>query len=217
MRTILAVLSLILLGGAAPLKAASLETYLPLREGLTLEFRQKFLAPGEQKPRAEARAIRKNLAPTELRGQKVHPQVYIFYPPDPGQSQETTSFIASDDQGFYVLARKTSKDRELQFLPEKFYILKLPLMKGTSWKQRAEGNILHQVIQETGVQVTVPAGTFTDCLLVKRSVFASEGDQTPTSELWLWYAPHVGNVKVLTKVTDPKGELLQELVSFTPK
>lgn len=216
MKTSLTAFGLILLVvGASPLTAASLEAYLPLTEGLTWEFRQQFSTLEAPTPQAEARAVKKNLATTQFQGQKVHSQVFTFYPPGQGEKQETTSFIAADAQGYYVLARKTKNDSEVKPLPEKFYILKLPLEKGTSWKQKAEGAMLEQVIQETQAQVTVPAGTFRDCLLIKRLVFTSESDKTPAAEMLLWFAPGVGNVKVVTRLPGQKGELIQELVRFS--
>lgn len=216
MRILTAIGSLaLLLAGATPLKAASLETYLPLKEGLTWEFRHQFVATGDHTPQAEARAVKKNLAPTEVQGLKVYPQIFTYHPPGQGEKQETTSYIAADTQGYYVLARKTQKDREPRILPEKFYILKQPLQKGAVWVQKAEGAILHHLLQETQARVTVPAGTFTDCLLIKRLVFESEKDQTPTSEMYFWFAPGVGNVKVVTKLPGQKRELIQELVRFS--
>lgn len=216
MRILLALGSLLLLlPGALPLKAASLESYLPLKEGLVWEFRHQFGTQGDPAPRAEARAVKKNLPPTEIQGLKVYPQVYTFHPPGEGEKQETTSYIAADAHGYYVWARKTGHDSGPRLLSEKFYILKQPLQKGASWVQKDQGLTLHQVVQETKAQVTVPAGTFTDCLLIKRSVFESEKDQTPTSEIYFWFAPQVGNVKVVTKLPGQKQELTQELVKFT--
>jgi len=194
--------------------AASPESYLPLQEGLTWEFRQTFFDLKTKEKTGEAKAIKKNLAPVELKGTKVSPQVFLFYQPANVLKQETKSFLDKDQDGFYVVARQSTNDKEPVIDKEKFYVLKFPLTKGATWKQYAEGLIMHNTIESTEATVQVPAGTFKNCLLIKKMYFQKNDPTKAIQESLLWFAPDVGNVKVVVKNTPNNREIVQELVSF---
>lgn len=207
--TIVFVLSLSLSGFGA-----SQECYLPLKEGQIWEFQHTFLDLKTQKQVGVAKSIKENLAPMELQGIKVTPQVYSFYQPANTLKQKTKSFIVHGASGFYVVARQSLNEPKPRFLSEKFYILKFPLAKGASWEQPVHGLIIHNTIEDTAATVQVPAGTFKNCLLVKKVYFHQKDPKNAIQESLLWFAPEVGNVKVLTKNTPENKQIIQELVSF---
>jgi hypothetical protein len=190
------------------------ESYLPLQEGLTWEFQQTILDLKTQKQVAAAKSIKENLAPTELQGVKVIPQVFSFYQPANQLKQKTKSFIVQDASGFHVVARQSLNEPKPSFIPEKFYILKFPLTKGASWEQPVKGLIIKNTIEGRNETVQVPAGTFRHCLLVKKLYFHKKDPKSPVQEGLFWFAPEVGNVKVVIKNSPENKEIIQELVSF---
>ena len=193
---------------------ASPESYLPLKEGMTWEYQNKFIDLKTKDQVGSGKAVKKNLAPMELQGTRAVPQVFSFYQPDDVLKQESRSFIVKDAAGFYVFARQSASDKEPKIIGEKYYILKFPLTKGATWKQEAEGLILQDTIESSDATIQVPAGTFTNCLMVKKLFFNPKSPKTPLQEALFWFAPEVGNVKVVIKNLQENKELVQELVSF---
>ena len=193
---------------------ASPDSYFPMKDGMRWEYQFKVVDLKSQKQLGTGKAIKKNLAPTELKGTKVVPQVYSFYEPASVLKQETTSYVAKDGAGFYVVARKGTSDKEPKIIPTKYYVLKFPLTKGASWKQEVEGFILQDTVEATDASVQVPAGTFNNCLKVKKLYFTPKNPATPVKETDFWFAPDVGNVKVVIKHPQENKEIVQELVSI---
>jgi hypothetical protein len=203
----------LVLGICAFVLAASPDSYFPLKDDMRWEYQYKVLDLKSQNQIETGKAIKKNLAPMQMKGINVVPQAYFFYEPANVLKQETTSFIAKDAAGFYVLARKGSKDKEPKILPEKYYVLKFPLTKGASWKQEVEGFILQDTVESTDASIQVPAGTF-NCVKVKKLYFTKQNPTTPVKETVFWFAPDVGNVKIIIKHPAENKEILQELVSL---
>jgi hypothetical protein len=206
--------SLLIVGLSSWVYGASPETYSPLKEGMVWEFQHKFLDLKTNEQIGVAKSTKENLAPVELKGNKVIPQIFSFYQPATVLKQKTKSFIAKDSSGYYVFASESLEDKEPKILAEKFYILKFPLTKGASWKQQAEGLLLHNTIESTDATVQVPAGTFINCLLVKKLYFSQKDPDNAVQEALFWFAPDVGNVKVVIKNPPQHKEIVQELVSF---
>jgi hypothetical protein len=71
--------------------------------------------------------------------------------------------------------------------------LKAPVESGSQWDRRPGYD---SVIQGKDLTVTVPAGTFTNCVLVRTSCLL---DPANGVELGEWYAPDVGVVKATYK------------------
>jgi hypothetical protein len=193
---------------------ASPDSYFPMKDGMRWEYQFKVLDLKSQNSIGTGKSIKKNLAPVELKGSNVVPQVYSFYEPANVLKQETTSYVAKDAGGFSVLARKGSSDKEPKILPEKYYVLKFPLTKGASWKQEVEGFLLQDTVEATDASVQVPAGTYSNCLMIKKLYFNPKNPSTPVKETDFWFAPDVGNVKVAIKNPQENKEIVQELVSF---
>jgi hypothetical protein len=204
-----------ILGIAGWVWGASPESYFPLQEGLVWKFQHTLLDLKTKKQIGAANSVKENLAPLELQGVKVVPQIYSFYQPPDTLKQKIKSFIGRDASGFYVVARQFLNEPKPTFLPEKFYILKFPLTKGAAWKQRAPGLLIHNTVEDTAATVQVPAGTFRNCLVVKKVYYHEKGPQHAVQEGLFWFAPGVGNVKVVRKNTPENKEIIQELVSFT--
>lgn len=190
------------------------DSYLPLTEGMSWEFQHKFLDLKTKAQVGEAKSIKENLAPVELNGIGVIPQVFSFYQPTAILKHKTTSFIFRDSSGFHVVAKQSLNEQKPEPITEKFYILKFPLIKGASWTQHAEGLIISNTIESSDASVVVPAGTFKDCLLVKKLYFNKNDPKRAIQEGLFWFAPNVGNVKIVIKNPPENKEIVQELVSF---
>lgn len=204
----------LILGLSGWVWGASPESYFPLQEGLVWEIQHTLLDLKTGKQIGTAKSRKENLAPTELKGLKVVPQVFSFYEPADTLKQKLKYFVVRDAGGFYVVARQSLNQPEPTFLPEKFYILKFPLTKGAAWKQSARGLIIHNTVEDTAATVQVPAGTFENCLLIKKVYFHEKDPKNAVQEGHFWFAPQMGNVKVVRKNTPENKEIIQELVSF---
>lgn len=194
--------------------SASPPNYLPLQEGLTWEYQYKIFELKDKKLTGEAKAIKKNLPPMDMEGTKVVPQTFSYTQAEKGAKQESSSFIAQDKDGFYVFGRQDGPDKQPIIYTEKFYILKSPLTKGTSWKQDLEGLVIQNTIEGTDATVQVPAGAFNGCLLLKKQYFQKTDPKKAVQESLLWFAPDVGTIKAVMKNPQQNEEILQELVSF---
>lgn len=202
------------IGLCSSVLGASPDSYFPLKDGMRWEYQYKVLDLKSQNPIGTGKAVKKNLAPMQFQGNNVVPQVFSFYEPANVLKQENTSYVAKDTAGFYVLARKTTNDKEPKMLPGKYYVLEFPLNKGASWKQEVEGFIIQDTVESADASVQVPAGTFSNCLMIKKLHFNPKNPSTPVKETDFWFAPDVGNVKVVIKHPAENKEIVQELVSI---
>jgi len=215
MKKVLASFSIFfVIGLCSVVLGASPDSYFPLKAGMGWEYQYKVLDLTSKNQIGTGKALKKNLGAVELQGTKVVPQVFSFYEPATVLKQVTTSYVAKDAAGFYVLARKATNDKEPKILSNKYYVLKFPLTKGASWKQHVEGFILQDTVEATDASVQVPAGTFHNCLMVKKLYFNPKSPNAPVKETVFWFAPGVGNVKVVIKHPQEKKEIVQELVSL---
>ncbi len=213
MKKIIFLVFLFILGMSVWVWGASPDSYFPLKDGLAWEYQYKIMDTTTKSQVGTGKALKKNLAPMDINGTNVVPQIFSFYEPANVLKQESTSYVAKDAAGFFVLARKATNDKEPKILPEKYYVLKVPFTQGTAWKQEVEGLILQDTIESSNASVQVPAGTFTNCLMVKKLYFSPKNPNTPVKETDFWFAPDVGNVKVVIKLPQEKKEIVQELVS----
>lgn len=201
-----------ILGFGLTARGVDPESYYPLKEGMAWEFQHKYFDLKAHKEIGAGKSIKKNLAPVQFQGIKVTPQVFSFYQPENVLKQEATSFIFKDATGFQVVARQTSKDKKPTF-QEKYLVLKFPLAKGTSWQQKGGDFLVQDTIESVNAEVQTPAGKFSNCLLVKKLFFDPKDLKTAQQEVQLWFAPEVGNVKVLTRHPQRNVEIVQELLS----
>jgi hypothetical protein len=213
-RAVVLLVILCIAGLSTPVRGASPEAYLPLQEGLVWEFQHKFFDLQTKDQVGSAKSIKKNLAPTTINGTRVYPQEYLFYQPEGTLKQKTIAFIAPDPQGYYVFARQSEKENKPKIVGKTFFVLKLPIQKGTSWQQEEGGLTIQNTIESIDETVQVSAGKFTNCLLMKKVYFHKQDSKKPVQEALFWFAPEVGNVKILMQNFQLKKEMHQELISF---
>jgi len=89
------------------------------------------------------------------------------------------------------------------------YILKFPLDIETSWHNKHPNGMELSQIESISDTVTVPAGTFIQCILVRTVVKTSSGAQQ--SEKATWFAPGVGPIK---EVSQGQVNYVMQLKSF---
>jgi hypothetical protein len=190
------------------------ESYYPLKEGMTWQYQSSL-----------GILTVKNLAPRELAGKKVTPQ----------QVGGDLMFIVDDNTGIYDLAKQSPGDPapELASAPYYQYVQK-PVAVGTKWEDRSETTLFPKtvsVLRRCTIDmiddvVTVPAGTFKNCVRVRCAGSAlvpveSRGVAEVSVETYSWYAPGVGRVRWTTRETSNNarfgrgGEFSVDLASFS--
>ncbi|MCS6926032.1 MAG: hypothetical protein NZ578_09040 [Candidatus Binatia bacterium] len=113
-----------------------------------------------------------------------HGQVFVVRIQQPFVTTEgITEQLVSTPEGIGQVAGESAAQGLLRSAPQ--FFLKAPLQVGTSWRNR-DGRY---AITLAGESVTVPAGTFTDCLEVTR--WSAGGTATVVT----LYAPGVGMVQ----------------------
>lgn len=125
------------------------------------------------------------------------------------QNNSSFYFIVEDDSSVYYKGEQQSDDVEPKIYPSRNYLLKFPLKVGNNWTSVSKTLLtkstvlLTEVIEKTDEVITVPAGTFKDCIRIKSTGKASAkepwfGGRTAINvEIYSWYAPNVGLVKVI--------------------
>lgn len=190
--------------------------YYPLREGLSLVYQ----IDKSEKQRVE------NFRAREMNKLSVVPQKI-----------ETTKgtafrFVAVDKSGIYCYAYQAPAATEPEILAQPEYILMNPLKPGKSWEAETSIMLLLERISYTMTYlveskketVTVPAGTFENCLLIKGSRLVQR-DMGALGVIKInisedsWYAPGIGLIKSVRKesgnhVLAGSSEKLIQLLSY---
>lgn len=181
-----------------------IETYYPLKEGMTWEYRNTF---GSHAINGAEKTIITNLASQELKGGKVTPQKVEIG----GQSR--LSFLSEDANGLYESTEQQSGFVGQEKKSSPFYIIKYPIKVGTVWERITKSSLsnvpvkLKYTIERIDEPVTVPAGTFKGCVKIKGvgaadtnlNIFSGAILVTINVEHYSWYAPKVGLVKSIIK------------------
>jgi hypothetical protein len=150
--------------------------------------------------------------------------------PGPDEPQ-TVRMVSRDDRGFYV------DDRGGRLAPRSDglfdgtrFLLKEPLTAGATWiavtpgpRPGVPGPTENYRIVATGLEVTVPAGTFANCVEVEATTATRDPNSGKAATLvmsWVW-APKTGMIRLQQSVrfADNSPSLptaTMELVSFTP-
>ncbi len=203
------------------------EQYYPLNEGTKWEYQtfQKDLGGGVTE---RFNWSRKALAPRTLLDKKVIPLQY---------ENGALEFIIEDAVGIGIYARQDITDTKPKFFQPTDYFLKYPLKRGLMRQVKGTTKFLKQPIRvdktitvETLIDiVTVPAGTFENCIRIKSSGKTTVNFEDPFRikanvevEAFDWYAPNVGWIKgILTEQTDnlqlgwPGQQMIHQLIKFT--
>jgi hypothetical protein len=135
-----------------------------------------------------AKFIITRLPKQELK-QKITTPLKMDFEPEHGVSNSNIVYVVSESGGIYHFAIQSAKDTEPKiYFP--IYYLKEPIQVGTEWKSGHTTGIIESVDDE----VTVPAGTFKNCVRVKTTF--------PNQEKIEWFAPGVGSIKFIYKYPD---------------
>jgi len=142
-----------------------LARYFPLKPGMawTFRFTGSTGATGE--------LTTTNQAPRQIFGFKSVPQQ------NSGGDKTYTEFYADDGTGIRHVAIDESEGLQSR-LNDHSYVLKMPISAGTSWREidrTFDGTVYDATtrIESVNDNVSVPAGTFSGCLRIRSTGFAS--------------------------------------------
>lgn len=165
------------------------ESYYPLKEGMRWEYLIISNTSDTKKLNIT------NLAPREVQGKKVTPRKW-----DLG-GQVFIEFMEKDDSGIYRYAEQVGDKGTPTLVTPKECHLRFPVSEGNNWNMSTKmGNSTLNVtftIESVSENVTVPAGTYKDCLKIKQ---AGGNDAGASVMGYEWYAPKVGIVKSLVTI-----------------
>jgi hypothetical protein len=169
----------------------SKESYIPLNEGWSWDYAIISLIDGNHKIYTAT-----NLKSIHLQGRKVTPKKT-----DMGGGDIALWFYGENKDGIFIIGRQLSQDiKPKLYEGGEDYLLKFPIHQGATW----ESHGMKTTIESIGEQITVPAGTFINCIKTKKV--------SVDGEVVRWYAPGVGLVKQVLKL---KGkDNIVKLVSF---
>jgi hypothetical protein len=139
--------------------------YYPLDEDLKWNYNMV----SSSKRSVTLKVVLENMEARKLNNQLVVPQKAIF------ENSATYTFIKTDETGIFTIARQDVNDSEPRVYDIPRYIIKNPLIVGTTWKtkrsslfasSKADVEITEKIaaVDET---VTTQAGTFENCLKIE--------------------------------------------------
>jgi hypothetical protein len=204
-------MAVLLLCGRASAADAD-ELYYPLKAGRRWEYKVT-------SDRSDTKTlVITNQAPKEVNERTVIPRKW--------EMGKTVFFqlMGKDEGGVYRFAEQGGEKAPPIPITPKEYELKYPVTEGTTWDLTAKvGDVkvpVNLTIESVTDTVTVPAGTFKNCVKVKT---AGEEKGRASVTAYEWYAPQVGVVKsmVILKRKDQSGAMTSEsrtylLQSFKP-
>jgi hypothetical protein len=146
------------------------ELYFPLSEGMVWEYQYIMKNVVREGHTHSNNVIRKALAPRKLNDKEVFPL----------QDQKgNLLFVLADDVGVCYYAQQSIRDTEPKIFQPTEYFLKYPLKEGATEETRKKTILLNphvdvdvdvtMTIETLTDTVTVPAGTFENCLRIKYS------------------------------------------------
>ncbi len=204
--------------------SSSVVSYYPLKEGVTYVYQLSMKKSGVG---SSFKIVVKNLPARQLNGKKVVPQQVNM------EENITLTFIVNDKTGIYEYARQGQgkTDPKVHTVPE--YYLKKPLKPGTGWRIESKTSLLkvqdnisleYKILSLSEV-ITVPAGTFNNCIRIKASgnktkyAFNLNRQVQIKAERHIWYAPGVGIVKLIYRQDSGalqfgSGSVEMQLISY---
>jgi len=204
-------IGLLFLGGLFPGQGSEAKKYYPENPDMTWEYKIT-------SDKAKARKLKiTNLAQWTFLDKNVTPRKW--------ESEGATNytFAAEDKSGVYQVAAQKPGESEPKQIQPPIYYLKTPIRAETTWDivQNLGQVDMKLTLTITGLQekVTVPAGTFQECLRLKesgKSLKALADGATATMESENWYAPHVGWVKGVTTINKKMGDkvVFSEVITY---
>ena len=205
--------------------------YLPkCKEGTVKSFKIiKKNAFGSEDSSVSAKA----LAPRKIAGKKVYPWVF-----DSG----TVQYTHENKIGACEFATQSPSDAEPKISENPRYFFKYPIKPGTTWQHEMKTFLLEKkidvnckiTIESIEDTVTLPAGTFVNCLkikyygkrIIKKNNPYIENVFVPNEGFWVsidaysWYAPKIGWIKSIIKqdtdhsLVGPSAEMIYMLTEY---
>ena len=202
----------------------SRQSYFSITEGMQREYRQIIINSGVQ---TTGKVTTKTLKERNLNGINVIPIDYKL------ESGGWISFIAFNNEGGYFYANQTMMQESPVIIKEPRYFIKYPIAKGTKWIINSSTTRLKQgvpiqmnyEIESLEDTVTVPAGTFNNCMKI-RAIGSAKKDiggsriADVKKEHVIWYASGIGFIKEMVNessnnnILGPEGKMFVELESF---
>jgi len=181
------------LGPPEDKKPIGAQDFFPLSQGWEWVYSVTAYDPAGKEVSKERLTI-KNLASVELEGKKVYPQEYR-------RKSVNTFYYAQESKGIAAIAVKQGAEGKPNNFEHPLYMFITPLAKGTE----VTSGELKLVIDDLKDTVTVPAGTFNNC--VKITTINTKNNE----EITAWFAEGVGRLKSVIKRPDGrKSEILLE-------
>jgi hypothetical protein len=194
--------------------------YFPLKPGMTWTFRFSGSTG------ASGELTTANQAPRQIFGFTAVPQR------NQGGDKSYTEFYADDGQGIRHVAIDESEGLQSR-LNDHSYVIKLPVSVGTVWREidrTFDGAVYNATtrIESVGDKIDVPAGTFSGCVRIRSTGFASSTKRTARApgrapglrlvagddvsvEDYYWLAPGVGPVKATHRESRGEGPMAQSI------
>lgn len=205
---------LALAGCSKPGSYVPLEPQLAWEYAITAQKREGESAAG--KPQRGQSSMR-NLARRELGSRQVTPQSIEL------GGQFATVFRAEDTDGVHVVATQGPGETEPE-IKSGSYDLRFPLVVGRTWDDTSESMFLKTSVEVEGESriealddvVTVPSGTYKDCVRVSFSGEGRDGSSALAIQTVRWFAPGVGMVKYVhdDRSGAGSGTFTAELTTF---
>jgi hypothetical protein len=201
-------------------EASSSKDYFPLDEGRRWEYqvyvkkKDPWYLSGPIK--ISAKQVCTIFPQREIKGKKVTPMQIEQI--QRGSVYTRFLFYVKDQNSIYEFASQKPEDVEPKIFHD--YIIKYPIQVGNSWQETETSSLeprisvpIKSTIESIDEVVTVPAGTFKECLKIKsigfaEKVFGEEEQKWPPPpkeyvkierERYYWFAPGVGIIKGIFK------------------
>jgi hypothetical protein len=113
--------------------------------------------------------------------------------------------MGTDDRGVYRYGEQASETAEPVAAKARVYELHAPVAEGTTWDiqtRLGEDELtVNLTIESVNDEITVPAGSFKDCVKVRHKGGSQKEGAGVSLEAYEWYAPKVGLVKSVVTIT----------------
>jgi hypothetical protein len=191
--------------------------YSVFREGFTKQY-DYTLTRGNETKEARAEVV---VGPKEnLNGIEVSTDVFALWRPGAGP-YSVKHFSAENDEGVRIIADQGPSDDSPHIKDPNAWDLKYPLAAGKTWIKKDEIHSLKEkftapityAIEAMDDVVSVPAGTFKNCMRIKESFsgkvnFSSHGGEAEVElEAHSWYTPGIGEIKSAYNIKCSNAEL----------
>jgi hypothetical protein len=174
----------------------SINTYFPMKEGWSWEYEEVLV---ELDTVVKKRQVFSNfMAPRKLYNNSVTPLLVGY---KSGNNVERRNIFYLDIKTTKVIAFQSEFHAEPVVLEAPYGQISEPIEVGKEWKDGPNSGVIKSV-SET---VTVPAGTFNNCVLTKGDYVLNNKSRSFTT----WFAPGVGIVKNIIEYNNNSKMVIQ--------